>query len=85
MKLISVSIDDNLKRSAASYPPLQKPQERGTHIFETGSKTKHKGGPPVPLHLNWSKTLLLQRHGVAGEVVVHRPIGADVVEGFGVV
>ena len=29
---------DNLMLSAASCPPLQKTQERGTHGFETGKK-----------------------------------------------
>jgi len=29
--------------SAASYPPLQKSQERGTHGFKTGNEIKIKG------------------------------------------
>src|SRR5208282_5018290 len=33
---------------AASYPPLQRTQERGTHCFRTGKKEPQKGGPPAP-------------------------------------
>jgi hypothetical protein len=39
---------DKLMVSAASYPPLQKTQERGTRSFETGRRElKGMGHPPV--------------------------------------
>ncbi len=37
--------------SAASYPPLQKTQERGTHSFESGKKNHGKAGPPARISL----------------------------------
>ncbi|HUA14935.1 MAG TPA: RHS repeat domain-containing protein [Verrucomicrobiae bacterium] len=37
---------------AASYPPLPKTQERGTHSFGTGNEETREGGPPAYDSLN---------------------------------